>query len=232
MITKIAKKLETGLYRSDITERLINRMGLKDEDVNIFLKNNPSLFSHLTENMAIPRSVGKDEAALKDHEHVFSKYPEIRDSLSSNKHSVLVTSKSTPILAHELGHLSGEISDDPSKIRQYLTSKNISSPVSAFGAIASQISADKSGSTRLGKILSLASLGLAYPMLKEEFGATKRGLKAIKDEQGTAEAIKAGIKLAPAQLTYLAAPALPLIGASAGKFTNRALPHSLRNIKR
>jgi len=51
------------------------------------------------------------------------------------------------------------------------------------------------------------------PMLVEEAVATGKGMQLLRKTHGTSEALKGGLRLAPAYGTYLAGAAMPLLGA-------------------
>ena len=194
-------------------------MGIPSDSVDIYTLDNPTFLQKQFTNLTFPIQAFQEDKDKwrKDLKGI----PQVSDSLLNKGRSVVVLSNpTTPILAHELGHLAGRLNKSKNWREAYKTS-NTASTLIGLGATTPALFAGMvSGSSKVGKVSSLATLALASPLLYEELSSSGRALRAINEVEGTKEAIKAGLKLAPSQATYLGSSVLPYIGGRYGKYIN------------
>ena len=219
MITKLGKKLGLTEYKTNVSAKLMQHLGIPLDSVDIYTLDNPTFLQKQFTNLTFPSQAfqADKDKWRKDLKGV----PQISDSLLNKGRSVVVLSNpTTPILAHELGHLAGNLNKNQTWRDAYKTSNIASTLTGLFTTTPSLFASLLSGSNKVGKASSLATLAIASPLLYEEISSSGRALRAINEVEGTKEAIKAGLQLAPAQATYLATSALPYLGGRYGKFLN------------
>ena len=216
MITKLGKSLEVNPYSSERADRLMNHMGIDKDSVRIFQVNSSSP----VHNKAVPVNFykGNKKRLMRDAKNEDYR---IREALLEGK-NVITLSKNDKYLPHELGHLTGSFVNDKKAVEDYQKSVLYSTLAGALPASSAFLwgGIQKKPFKHIGAPFSLASLALAAPALKEEFKASKEGVKAVYETEGLGSAVKSGLSFLPGQSTYLLAPALPY---AAGRLGHRLL---------
>lgn len=155
----------------------------------------------------------KDYNALTDEgkkgiEEIFG--PQVKKTLEDGNDFVATTADKATA-SHELGHVTGKLSDSPLYNKAVRFSKHLGNVPTLAAPAAAALASREGESDLVEKGVTYGPAAAVSPMLFEEGRATTRGLNMIRKAEGLGQAVKKAPKLGLAGATYGTLAASPII---------------------